>query len=66
MARSMGSQRAWSAGGSLAIPVELLESKHPFQKGDIVHLSPAEFLMQDNDPLDFSLRMEHTRASTRQ
>ena len=46
--------------------VELLESKHPFQKGDIVHLSPAEFLMQDNDPLDFSLRMEHTRASTRQ
>jgi len=32
--------------------VELLESKHPFEKGDIVHLSPAEFLMpHDNTAL---------------
>ena len=46
--------------------VELLASRHPFQKGDIVHLSPAEFLMQDNDPLDFPLRTEHTHSSTRQ
>jgi hypothetical protein len=30
--------------------VELLASKGPFQKGDIVHLSPAELLMQDKDP----------------
>ena len=43
--------------------VELLASKHPFQKGDIVHLSPAEFLMQDNDPLDVPLKTEHTRSS---
>jgi hypothetical protein len=26
--------------------VEILESKHTFQKGDIVHLSPAEFILQ--------------------
>jgi hypothetical protein len=38
--------------------VELLASKHNFQKGDILHLSPAEFLMQDNAPLEFPLRME--------
>jgi hypothetical protein len=38
--------------------VELLESKRTFQKGDIVHLSPAEFLMQDDDPLEFPLRTE--------
>jgi hypothetical protein len=25
--------------------VELLESKHPFHKGDTVYLSPAEFLI---------------------
>jgi len=30
--------------------VELLASKPPFQKGDILHLSPAEFLMQDDAP----------------
>jgi hypothetical protein len=26
--------------------VELLESKHTWHKGDIVHLSPAEFILQ--------------------
>lgn len=46
--------------------VELLASRHPFQKGDIVHLSPAEFLIQDHDPLDFPLRTEHTCSSARQ
>ena len=46
--------------------VELIESKHSFQKGDIVHLSPGEFLLQNNDTLDFTLRTEHTHASTRQ
>ena len=50
----------------LGYTVELLESKHPFQKGDIVHLSPAEFLKQDNDPLDVPLKTEHTRSSARQ
>jgi len=29
----------------LGYTVELLESKEPWHKGDIVHLSPAEFLI---------------------
>jgi hypothetical protein len=45
--------------------VELLAFKHPFQKGDIVHLSPAEFLMQEDDPRAFPLRAEPTRSSAR-
>jgi hypothetical protein len=35
--------------------VELLESKHPFKKGDTVHLSPAEFLMPHDDTGDMPL-----------
>lgn len=46
--------------------VELLASKHPFQKGDIVHLSPAEFLMHDDDSRAFPRRTEPTRSSARQ
>lgn len=45
--------------------VELLASKGSFHTGDIVHLSPAEFLRQEDDPLDFPLRTESIRSSTR-
>jgi hypothetical protein len=45
--------------------VELLASKHTFQKGDILHLSPAEFLMQDDHRLDPLLRTESPPASER-
>jgi hypothetical protein len=40
----------------LGYTVELLESKPPFQQGDIVHLSPAEFLIQDDCIDDMSRR----------
>ena len=36
--------------------VELLASRHPFQKGDIVHLSPAEFLISDERTGDVPFR----------
>jgi hypothetical protein len=36
--------------------VELLESKSPFRKGDIVHLSPAEFLIAEEHTWDASLK----------
>jgi hypothetical protein len=34
----------------LGYTVELLASKPPFQHGDIVHLSPAEFLLPETPP----------------
>jgi hypothetical protein len=35
--------------------VELLESRHPFQKGDTVHLSPAELLISNEHTGDVRL-----------
>jgi hypothetical protein len=40
----------------LGYTVELLESRNTFQKGDIVHLSPAEFLMSDERTEDVPFR----------
>ena len=38
----------------LGYMVELLESKHPFHKGDRVHLSPAEFTIHHDHPREYS------------
>ena len=46
--------------------VELLESKHPFHTGDIVHLSPAEFLRHADHPGDAPLKPESPCSSVRQ
>lgn len=37
---------------SVGYTVELLESRGPFHQGDLVHLSPAEFLIQSDPPAD--------------
>lgn len=43
--------------------VELLESKAPFQKGDMMHLSPAEFVMPPDHTGDMPLRTESNCSS---
>jgi hypothetical protein len=47
----------------LGYTVELLESKAPFQKGDLMHLSPAEFSLQQEPPGAIPLRTERTHSS---
>ena len=46
--------------------VELLESKHPFHTGDIVHLSPAEFLRHADHASDAPVGPESACPSARQ
>jgi hypothetical protein len=40
----------------LGYTVELLASKNPWHKGDLVHLSPAEFLMPEKRTGDVPVR----------
>jgi hypothetical protein len=40
----------------LGYTVELLDSKAPWHKGDIIHLSPAEFLIPDERTGDVPVR----------
>ncbi len=42
--------------GRLGYLVELLESRPPFQKGDRLHLSPAEFVIPDTHTGNVPLR----------
>ena len=47
----------------LGYTVELLESKNTFHKGDIVHLSPAEFLISHDRPHELPLEAREHRSS---
>jgi hypothetical protein len=47
----------------LGYTVELLESKNTFHKGDIVHLSPAEFLIPHNRPHELTLEAREHHSS---
>lgn len=47
----------------LGYTVELLESKNTFHKGDIVHLSPAEFIIPHDRPNELTLEAREHRSS---
>ena len=46
--------------------VELLESTRSFHKGDLVYVSVAEFLLQQEDTVDPPLRTDHLLSSESQ